>query len=692
MSAGLARASALFVSIALIGGLFILGLLFFQTRPLPDSLESELRQESNRSVLDRHSRKLSESYFEEWNLADRLELYEFPERLREFLVFSEDRDFLTHSGIDWRARGVALFQNLTALRVVRGASTLDEQVIRMLHPRPRTVWSKLVETIEAYQLNRKFAKAEILEFYMNQVPFARHRRGFAQASQLYFSRPLSNLHLRELLSLVVLIRAPNRFDPYRHQKRLDHRVLRLADSLREAGRVTDEEWKEIKLSKLRLHYGARRSFPVEAFVRQIRLRSEDRDQEQEQSLITTLDLSLQTEIKALAEQRQERLKSYGVDKIAVLVLDYQSDEVLAWVHSGSFGDAKEGSQIDPIVNPHQVGSTLKPFLYAQALEEGWAVNTLIPDQRLSRPVGNGIHQFKNYSLFHYGEIPLYEALANSLNIPAVHALEFVGVKKFGRRLQDLGVNFLKSPETYGLSLALGASEMSLLNLVEAYACLARSGLCRSSRFFLNEPQEFGRQVMDSKASEAIVSILRDPYARSKEFGPWSILRMPQGVAAKTGTSTAYRDALCLAFDNRYVVGIWMGNQARKPMSQITGSIGPAPLARSLFSILSQSRHAEQFLSKPAPGLRFVSKKSPVIRFPTPGLIVARDPRVPDEFESLVFEIEGVEAGTTIEWTIDGQSTGLLGEKAEWSLVPGEHELRARTESWESEAVSFKVLP
>jgi penicillin-binding protein 1C len=718
-------------------------------RPLPGSLTLAASDVRKVQILDRRGTPLTITYQNRWNIHDYVELYKIPQTLQQAFVEAEDRRFYWHKGPDWLARAHALVQNVKALSTVRGASTITEQVIRMLHPRPRTVWSRWLEGIEARRLERMFSKADILEFYLNQVPYAARRRGVVQAARYYFDRDLDTLSPREMLALAVMVRAPGLLDLRRDHESMEKPLIRLARRMLEKKIFSEEEYQGVLRGKVSL---ADSGLPILAshFVNHVY--SEGLDSYQSRGrLPTTLDASLQRRVQAILDSRLKDLRPRDVTNGAVLVVDYRTDEVLSWVNGGGGGFSAEerGSHIDAVTTPRQPGSTLKPLLYALALERGWTAATLINDSPLARPVGNGLHTYHNYSRENYGLVRLREALGNSLNIPAVRAVQFVGVKGFLKRLKELGFGSLtRHPDHYGEGLALGNGEVTLFELVRAYAVLARGGVFRPLILVRgNRSRHLQRRVYSREVSSIIADILSDPEARRLEFGNGNLLRFPTQTAVKTGTSTDYRDAWAVGFSNRYVVGVWMGNLDQKPMRKITGSAGPALALRAIFAELNRDEEmAPLYLS---PGLKSVricrisgrlatpdcptmnewfepekvpartcpghpqaddekrtgqivmagpGRKSPIhLLQPTPGLQLAMDPRIPDEMEAFAFILSENTGARKVEWVVDGEVVAST-EQNEflWPLSGGAHTAMAKV--WlsdesgpvETEAVRFYV--
>jgi len=676
-------------------------------KPIAQSLHSIISDTQTLQVTDRNGYPLTVSYQNRWNTYDNLPLYQIPDFLKQAFILSEDQHFYDHSGIDWAARLSAFWQNMRADHTVRGASTISEQVVRMIHPRPRTLWSKWIESFEVVTLEHQVKKADILEFYLNQLPYAANRRGVVQAARYYFNRDVATLSHKEMLALVVLARAPSSFDLYRYPERINAAIMRLASLLNKQGVLNAAELVQIQQQKFSL---SSPELPINAahFVSFIRNQALNH-----QPLKTTLDASLQQPIQAIIDERVKNLANKTVHNAAVLVADHTTGEILAWVVSGANSantpQPAPGYQIDAVTAPRQPGSALKPFLYTLALESGWSPATLIDDSPLATAIGTGLHRFKNYSNTYYGKISLREALGNSLNIPALRTIQFVGTQRYLNTLHALGFSSLdREAAIYDEGLALGNGEVTLLELVTGYTALANHGIYRPLRFLssaLNN-QEAPKRIFSDEASSLVANILSDSWARRLEFGTNSIMNMPVQTAVKTGTSTDYRDAWVVGFNYRYVVGIWMGNLDRSPMNGVTGSTGPALVMRGIFSLLNQQQKTaplylspklmredicmqveenscfmrqEYFIKGTEIADQKILSQPPRMEFirPTEGLQIAIDPRIPLAQQKLVFEINGLQTGDSVEWILNDQNLGHTATgKYLWALQRGQHKLRA----------------
>jgi penicillin-binding protein 1C len=363
---------------------------------------------------------------------------------------------------------------------------------------------------------------------------------------------------------------------------------------------------------------------------------------------------------------------------------------------------------------------LKPLLYALALEHGKTLADVLVDAPLTEHVGDGLHQYRNYSERYYGPVTLRDALANSLNIPALKLLHELGTEAFLGHLGRLGMHSLREhPDIYGDGLALGNGEVTLLELVQAYQALANRGRLTPLTVVRDSATRVtgDRQVVAPEVAALIGNVLSDPDARALEFGRDSVLNLPVQTAVKTGTSSDYRDAWVIGFDSRFTVGIWMGDLDRTPTRGVTGSIGPGLLLRSVLAELNRDGGSRPLYLIPelvrretcvpspqvAPGqcLRreewFDPAHAPVatametlstlgvatilagairLRQPTPGLELAFDPRLPAAAQAYRLLLDGVAASDRVEWRVDGDTRFADGDTLIWPVSRGAHEVLA----------------
>jgi len=324
------------------------------------------------------------------------------------------------------------------------------------------------------------------------------------------------------------VRAPERLDLYKDPSRINRRLVLLANRLHDTGLITPEQRGAIETQTFALSQG---SLPVRAdhFVRHLQ---GSLPNAQSGKIWSTIDSHAQRTVQKILDSRISDLSAKGVSDGAVLVVNNRTAEVLAWVNAGEFGST-EGSQIDAITTPRQPGSALKPLLYALALSRGWTAATVLNDAPLSEAVGAGLHTYRNYSRFHYGDISLREALGNSLNIPAIKTIHHLGTHEFLHFLKQCGFTSLNKPaDFYGEGLALGNGEVTLFELVQAYAALAHKGVWRPLQITRNiedaHEQGYYRAVISPEVSSLVSDILSDPQARRREFGSDGLLPWESG--------------------------------------------------------------------------------------------------------------------------------------------------------------------
>lgn len=717
-------------ALALIGGLVLATLACLQAPP--KQLANVYRGVERTQFLDRDGQPLNISYQNRWNLFNQVALYQTPALLQQAFITAEDKNFYQHPGVDWLARANALKAWITHGKAHRGASTITEQVVRLIHPRPRNLWSRWLEGWEALWLESRASKAEILEFYLNQVPYAAQRRGVAQAARYYFNRDLVTLTPKEMLALVVLVRAPGRWDPYQNPTRLEGAIERLAGQLQAQGIIDNAAAQAIAQQTLAF---AQPAAPLSAthFIRYLQSDVIAQQSNPPAKLFTTLDSHLQNIAQKLLDQRIKSLSKDHVQNGALLIVDHRTGEILAWVVAGANSGsdtATPAGEINAVLTPRQPGSAMKPFLYAAALQKGWTAATLIEDEPKATPIRSGLHRFRNYSRIHYGMVTLREALGNSLNIPALQTIDYVTPKSYLRMLHQAGFNSLnESPSFYDEGLALGNGAVSLFELVQGFAMLAQGGQSQSLHGIPNMSPADSVQIFSPEITSIISDILSDPWARQWEFGADSVLRLPVQTAVKTGTSNDYHDAWTVGYDSRYVVGVWLGNLDNAPMNGVKGASGPALIARSIFAELNKdhktaplplssklvkavvcvptlatmptgaencTQRSEYFLPgtepKPQNTVRSASTAKPVIAQPSPGLMLAYNPRLPADLQAFEFRLNNVSDHTPVSWYLNEQlAAKTYGATYNWPLQRGKYKVYARIgNQMETDRIFFVV--
>lgn len=639
-------------------------LTFAQIRPQP-ALDEVVSRPMRAQVLDREGHPLRVSYAEQWNFNERTPLSEVPPFLISAVVAAEDQNFYSHHGVDWTGRLAGAWLNLKKFRTVRGSSTISEQVVRMLYPRPRTLWSKWIEGFEAAALERKNGKNRVLEFYLNQVPFNERRRGIVQAARGFFGRDISTLNKAEMLALAAMIKNP---------ARMGRGHLLLGERLNRTPLISNEEWNDIRATKLKFESA---DLQIEAphFIAFAETQSTDNP------IKTTLHPGLQITAQKLLDEVLRSDREHILNNGAVILADHQTNEVLAW--AVGHGENGMASAYNAALIPRQPGSSLKPFLYALAFEQGLSPDTAIEDAALTEAVGAGLHNYRNYSRVFYGWISAREALANSLNTPAVRVLRKVGVSTFLGTLHRLHLDALNQPDWfYGDGLALGNGEVPLWQMVQAYATLARGGIFKPLKISAAQTDAHGEKVFSSRAARAVSQILSDGHARRLEFGRGGNLEFPVQAAVKTGTSTDFRDAWAFAYNYKYVVGVWLGNLDNRPTKGLSGSTSPMLIARALINQALRGYETHKLIGteRILTGMPKLESDDKPFRISKPanGTHMAIDPRVPRSSQQFTFEVEGLNGSGPVIWELDGLPLRAVGgTQAHWTLERGRHEITAR---------------
>ncbi len=505
-------------------------------------------------------------------------------------IAAEDRRFYQHHGIDWLAVLRATWQNITGGTVVSGASTITQQLVRLRQPRPKTWRGKLAEAWKAWHLECRASKEEILEDYLNRLEWGHLTQGIQSAAKFYFSVPASDLSLAQAALLAGIIQAPSRLNPFENPKGAMLRRGRVLQALYKNGSITAEQYRLAMLEPLGLVRGER-PFSAPHFARRVYEMAPQAGQ-----IYTTLDKDLQLYAERAIKNHLNKLQDNNVTNAAVIVLDNPTGEILAYVGSADFYDERHSGQVDGAAALRQPGSSLKPFVYALALQNGLSAASILEDEDT---FFEGGFRPRNYDEKFHGGVPLRRALACSYNVPAVKAAEPLGAARLLNLLHELGFRSLdKDPEFYGLGLALGGGEVSLLDLANAYAALARGGVL-APVLFATEPKltagETGRrQVISPQIAYIITHILSDNTARADAFGLNSPLHFGFPAAAKTGTSKDYRDNFAIGYTPRLTVAVWAGNFDASSMQKVSGISGAAPIMHDVLLYAQRKYPSEDF--------------------------------------------------------------------------------------------------
>ncbi|MBN2205850.1 MAG: penicillin-binding protein 1C [Candidatus Aminicenantes bacterium] len=526
-------------------------------------------------------------------------------------VAAEDRGFFLHRGVSPLSVARALVQNTRSGRVVSGASTITQQLVRNLGSGRRTLPVKVKEAWLAVRLENSVSKDDILVQYLNRIGYGNQAFGAEAAARLYFDKPASDLSPAEAAFLAVIPRSPASYDPFRHFDRVKSAQERLLDDMARLGFLTHEERDRARLERLVVRTGAE-AWRAPHFCDRIWAGLDDAARRGTRTVRTSLDLVLQTKVEKLLRGGVRGLASRGVGNGAAIVVDNASGDILAWVGSVDYWDDRRSGQVNGVVAPRLPGSTIKPFTYALALEKGLTAATLLDDEDSEFDTPGGPYRPRNFDGSFHGRVRLRTALACSYNVPAVAVLETVGPDLLYRRLRALGFDGLtQGPGHYSVGLTLGNGEATLLELARAYRTLARSGLFSPTRECLGAYDKDGRallewspdrsrQVFSERAATIVTDILSDNDARIPAFGRGSPLALPFPAAVKTGTSKDFRDNWAVGYTADYTVGVWIGNFDGAPLHGVSGITGCGPVFRDIMLLLHATGAPPAFPE--APGL------------------------------------------------------------------------------------------
>ena len=657
--------------------------------------------------------------------------------LRTAMVLSEDKRFYEHSGVDWRAVSAAAWGNVWNTKT-RGASTITMQLAGLLDEDlkntagGRSVLQKVGQTVSAQTLERSWRKDQILEAYLNNVPFRGEMVGIDALSRTLFGKAAHGLDDREAAVTAALVRAPNARAAAVAQRACG--VLKVMQPTVKTDCVGLDLYVTAALQRKEFDPS---SGIAPHLARQLvkhakNLKNLNDGNELAKGLMrpTVIQSTLRVPLQRFAVQtlnhQLRELQGRHVEDGAIVVLDNATGAVLAWV--GSSGEFSRAAEVDGVTALRQPGSTLKPFLYAQAIaERRLTAASLLEDAPTHIQTAGGLYIPQNYDRQFKGWVSVRTALGSSLNVPAVRALVMVSPDAFAKQLKALGLPLKEGGDFYGYSLALGSAEVSLLNLTNAYRSLANGG--RFSPTFLTvrpEPVEgslssktstgsvrtVGEQVLDARAAYIVSDILSDTNARARTFGTDSVLATRFWSAVKTGTSKDMRDNWAVGYSQRYTVGVWVGNASGSPMWDVSGTTGAAPIWAAVMQFL----HKTQPSTAPSAPANLVqtlaqfgqngSPAAPVLEAtrqewflagteqsvfstniatnkiavkaintlatdkiitPISGTIIALDPDIPPNRQRVSFEAQG----TNLAWLIDGKPFAK-GANAKWLPWPGRH--------------------
>lgn len=532
---------------------------------------------------------------------------EIPQDLREAVIAVEDKNFYTHQGVSPTAVVRAVVTNIEEGELAIGGSTLTQQLVKnTLLSQDKNFLRKYQELILALELERRYSKEDILEMYLNTAYFGEDAFGIKSAANAYFGKKVEDLTLAESALLAGILQAPSALSPISgNTERAFERQKIVLSEMRKQGYITDEEYEEAINEEVAFNPQTEDInvvAPHFALMVKNQLIDEYGEQKVAQSgfiVTTTLDLDLQKYAEGVVLNQVTRLRANDATNGAAVVLDPKTGEIVALVGSHDWFDDENG-KINMAIRPRQPGSSFKPIVYAAALNE----KEITPATELKdEPVTFGSYKPRNYDNKFRGEVLARFALANSLNIPALHVLERIGVKEAINFAENLGITTLDDKKDYGLAFVLGSAEVPLTEMTSAYGVFASGGELaerttilkiqdkNKKEVFVHEPSL--TRVLGRGVSFQISSILSDNSARQETFG--NSLTISRPAAVKTGTTEEYKDALTIGYTPQVVVGVWVGNNDNTPMDSVAGSLGAAPIWRQLMENYLRGKTVERFI-------------------------------------------------------------------------------------------------
>lgn len=487
-----------------------------------------------------------------------------PALLVRALLVAEDKRFYSHGGVDALALLRAAWQQWSG-QGKSGASTISMQVAKMYSPpAPRNLLTKLREMLQARRLEMTHTKEELLRAYLNRADFSNMCRGAEAAACFYFGKRAGELTAPEAALLVALVKSPTKLNPVRHP----HAALK-------------------RRNLILLRMGEPLAAPMGVQPRSINAPAAAEGTPGQ----LTLDAALQSRCAAIAREEVLRLQNRNVSQAAVVVADNRTGEVLVAVPAAC-PESSRGGGLDGTTTPRSAGSTLKPFVYLMSFRHGAWPGTVLPDVPTLYRSMDGVQAPGNYNDHYMGPVTIRRALACSQNIPAMEAMNRYGsVQECMDLLRSLGFSLSGEAQHYGLGLAIGNAHITLRELVQAYAVLARRGSLLPLQTRLPLRPEKPVELLPPHDCYRLADVLSDTEAREPAFGTAPNLRFPFRVAAKTGTSSNFRDNWCVGFTKEYTVGVWVGNFDQSPMQEISGVSGAGPIFHRVFELLHRETPA-----------------------------------------------------------------------------------------------------
>lgn len=495
---------------------------------------------------------------------------EVPETLKTAVINYEDKKFYSHSGVDYPRILKSFFNNMTG-RKKMGASTISMQVVKLLEPKKRTYFNKLVEVVKAYKLESEFSKEEILKIYLNNVPYGSNIVGYSGAIKMYFNKEVKDLSYAEATLLAVLPNSPGILNLKKNNDKLEAKRNRLLKTLLDRKLIDERQYKFSLLEKFpnKIYYYEKKAPQFSIFLK---------NKYPEKIIKSTLDYNLQKKLEKIVHDYSNAMKDVGINNAAVLVVNNKTKEVLAYVASQDFYDKRNNGEIDGLQAKRSPASLLKPFLFALSIDDGLIVpDSIYPDV----PIYFGNFYPKNSSNTFTGMVKIEEALIKSLNIPFVKLLSDYGVDRFYYFLEN-NDNYPEDRfDKYGLSLILGTREMRPVDIGKLYIGLANYGKVSNLKYTLTEDKPKEYQQFSRGASYLTLETL----SRVVRPGNEKLYSEQRPISWKTGTSYGMKDAWSVGVSPDYTVLVWLGNFNQKSIFSLSGVETAGNLLFKVFNIV-----------------------------------------------------------------------------------------------------------
>lgn len=577
--------------------------------------------------------------------------------LIEAVLKSEDKNFYQHHGVDFSALSASLYQRVAA-DSPRGGSTISMQLLKLVSS-DKKLWSgwsgKVKQVIAASFLEISWSKNQILEAYLNLVSYRGELQGIESASWALFDKRPSGLTLPEATLLSVLIRSPNA-TAQNWQNRACWQEPALCGEFPSLLETMNINQSRSLRNQNAFHLAQRLS--VSGIKGEVR---------------STIDKKLQLYIQEVISSQLQQLQERNVNDAAVMVVENRTGEV--WAYVGGSGSFSSAPFVDGVQALRQAGSTLKPFLYATAIEKKLiSKNSWIEDSPVDIVFDQGVYKPQNHDRQFYGWVQVKTALASSLNVPAVKVFKLLNDSSFWSKLKDLNFKNLQDPEHYGPALALGVADVSLESLTQAYRTIAEEGLYSGLKFERDGDSVAGFRIFSTESTRDIFDILSQSQNRALSFGLDSALSL-RGTAVKTGTSKDMRDNWSIGMNSRFTVGVWVGNFSGAPMWNVLGVSGAAPIWRKTMTYLQehfpegkakkQDSMMADVLTQPE------SYPRPRVIYPQDGMILAIDPAIPEKHQQMPLLLES-KLAENLAWKVDGVMRKVTAEPVLWAPRIGRH--------------------